>query len=76
MTPEEIKNFQDAVRKAYSNLNIIDFAYRLGFEKVEFENGKPKDAWLCEIWQRFQALSIVTAFDSETLAKILGGENA
>jgi len=71
MTKDEIENFQEDVRKAHSNLNIIHFTARLG-RVVEWQDGEPQDIWVKEMWKRFLAFSSTfSEFDAETLSKIL-----
>ncbi len=71
MTQKEIKKIQDAYRNAFSNMNIFQFAAKLGRTAEFDEDGYITDSWLREMWERFHDLQCVTAFDSETLSKIL-----
>ncbi len=74
MIKNQIKIFQEEVRTAYTNLNIVQFAERLERE-VEWIDGRPSDVWIEETWNRFQNLAkAMSHFDSETLQKIIYGK--
>lgn len=64
MTPETVKQFQEAVSMASWNLNYTEFCHHLG--------RKEPDWWTAKMWGEFKALEqTLRAFDSTTLAKLI-----